>query len=185
VRAASTDDLKAILEARPSDIELAIEIPLDADEALLRAVADAGATAKLRMGGVTAESIPDPAAVVRSIKAVLDSGATLKLTAGLHHAIRGLYPLSSAEDAPRATMHGFLNVLLTIAVLRDGGTEPEAEALLIDSDRSAFTLSGDGIRWRERSWNEAQLSALRGTVKSFGSCSFTEPVEDLSTLAVA
>ena len=45
-----------------------------------------------------------------------DAGVPFKATAGLHHAIRGEYPLTYAKDSPRGEMFGYLNVFIAAAI---------------------------------------------------------------------
>ena len=96
-----------------------------------------------------------------------------KATAGLHHPIR------------TPAMHGFLNVF-TAAVFAWHGAE---RALLLDvieeRDPRAFAFWGDSMRWRAYTLSNAQIaSARREFAHSFGSCSFTEPVDDLRELGL-
>ena len=70
----------------------------------MAALAAAGAGAKLRCGGVTADTFPAPEQVARFIVAARDAGVPAKFTAGLHHPVRHF------SDDVRTEMHGFLNL---------------------------------------------------------------------------
>ena len=48
------------------------------------------------------------------------AGSPFKATAGLHHAVRGCYPLTYERDSQTATMHGFLNVSTAAAIVYSG-----------------------------------------------------------------
>ena len=104
----------------------------------------------------------------------------MKATAGLHHPVRSEYALTYREDSPRATMHGFLNVLLAAVFVRTGVALEELTELLEETSPAAFSFEADGVTWRYHRITNMQIRCARETsVVSFGSCSFTEPVQDL------
>lgn len=178
--------LRRILQALPRGTALFVEIPPDGDvEAMVAAVGAAGARAKIRSGGITADLFPPSTAVAQFLAACVRQGVAFKATAGLHHPIRARYRLTYEPDAPVGTMFGFLNVLLAAAFLRDGASEEEARAI-VECERAAdFRFDDGGVSWRERCVSTAQLRDVRGALAlSFGSCSFEEPVEDLRRLAL-
>jgi hypothetical protein len=56
--------------------------------------------------------------------------------------------------------------------------------LLDERDAAAFSATPSTLRWRGAVLDETQIDALRGRVAlSFGSCSFSEPIEELRKLA--
>ena len=181
----SADAIRRAAKTAQSDVTIFAEIPLDADiESLVAAVKAANIYAKLRTGGVTAESIPSPEAVLRFMRCCVSAEVPFKATAGLHHPIRAEYPLTYEPGAPLGLMHGFLNVFLTAGLLRSGLSDAEALELLDERDAAAFSATPSTLRWRGAVLDEAQIDALRGRVAlSFGSCSFSEPVEELRKLA--
>lgn len=127
-----------------------------------------GGRAKIRTGGVTAAAIPGVDKVLSFLLRCHELDLACKATAGLHHAIRGEYPLTYAPDAPHATMHGYLNLLLAATCLRAGGDAVEA--------RDILACEADGQLWPGR-WNTQQISAGRQFLVGFGSCSFQEPLQ--------
>ncbi len=181
VKPATVAEIDALRAAVPQDIELTVEVPLTPDPApLLAALARVHATAKIRTGGVTAEAIPTVADVARFLTGVAALRIPFKATAGLHHAIRGRYRLTYAPDSNEATMHGFVNVFAAAALARAGGSLDEVTSLLEETDSSVFRFGPAGLRWRDRQLSVAQLSDTREHfARSFGSCSFREPVQDL------
>ena len=182
-RAASADRIAEVARGIPTWAAGFVELPLEPDpEPLVAALAAAGLRAKVRTGGITADAIPPAALVVRFLAACIRHGVAFKATAGLHHPLRAEYPLTYEPGAPRAVMHGYLNVFLAAALLRAGGTEDDARRILEEQDSAAFTADATGVAWRTRRFDSAQLAAARGLALSFGSCSFTEPVADLATL---
>ena len=161
-----------------------IEVPIAEDPSpLVAAIARAGARAKVRTGGVTADAFPSAAHLARFLRACAAAGVPFKATAGLHHPLRAEYRLTYRPDSGTATMYGFLNVLLAAAWLREGLTEGEAVRLLEERDPGAIRMGPDAIEWRGRRLGREQLTRARETgIVSFGSCSFTEPIGDLDTL---
>jgi hypothetical protein len=136
------------------------------------AVREARAGAKIRCGGATAA--PSVEAVAEFVAACRDAGIRFKATAGLHHAIR-------AGDA-----HGFVN-LLAAAVFAHAGdlTADELVPLLAEEDPAAFTVDAGGLAIHGHRAGPAEIAAARAELfVAYGSCSFDEPVEDLTALGV-
>lgn len=184
-KASTPDEARAATNGFPSSLEVWIEIAADAAALpeLLATVREHGRGAKIRTGGVTADAFPPAGQVVRFFRACRDAGVTCKATAGLHHAWRGEYRLTYEPESPRATMHGFLNVFLAAALLHGGGPDADAIALLEDRERANFTADSDAITWRGHRFDDELLASTRRSLcRSFGSCSFTEPVQDLQEL---
>jgi hypothetical protein len=152
-------------------------LPRDLDE-----VQRKGCFAKLRTGGVTPEAIPDVQGVAAFIVACAERRLPFKVTAGLHHPIRALHALIYEPDAPRAAMHGFLNVFLAAAFAWHG--ERNIEPIVAETNANAFRFD-DRARWRDRSLDAAQIREARQQfVHSVGSCSFEEPVQHLEALGL-
>ena len=110
-RAASLETKKIVTAQRP----VYCEVPLDS-LAQLDVVKQGGCFAKIRTGGVKPEAIPAPSKVAAFITACAERRLPFKATAGLHHPVRGNYPLTYETSAPQAVMHGFLNVLMALGV---------------------------------------------------------------------
>jgi hypothetical protein len=150
---------------------------------LLRAIRDAGAFAKARTGGVTPDLFPSPGRLLAFLRAALGEGVRFKATAGLHHPLRGSYPLTYAPDAQRGVMFGYLNVLLATAVLRAGGSDEEGLAALVESDPNAISFGAEALAWGRFRFDAAELADLRTrTLGGFGSCSLREPVDELGRM---
>lgn len=145
----------------------------------------AGAFAKVRMGGVTPEAIPSVEQAADFLRGAAALRLPFKATAGLHHPIRSLRPLTYAPDGPRAVMHGFVNFFVAAAFAWHG---MEGEALievLREEDPRAFEFGDVWLRWRGRPLTTAQVEAARRDfAHSFGSCSFEEPVSGLRALGL-
>jgi hypothetical protein len=146
------------------------------DLALLPELKRRGLRAKIRTGGLTEDAFPSPDFVAEFIRACRAAGVAFKATAGLHHPLRCVKPLTYEPNAAVGTMHGFLNVFLAAAMTED------AEAILRETDPKAFTFDDDGANWRGRRVSLGELKAMREFAISFGSCSFEEPIQDLKEL---
>ena len=184
LKATTADQVDHTLTSLPKHLQVYVEIPVERDPAeLLAAIARHGGRAKVRTGGVTPDAFPATADLVRFLRACTAAGVPFKATAGLHHPLRARYRLTYAPDSPRGTMFGFLNLFLTAAFLRDGLSDADAARLLEEGDPRAFSFDGGGIVWRGR-WIEAGAirAAREQAIVSFGSCSFTEPIDDLASL---
>ncbi len=184
IRAQSSEEIMAIASEVRTGYEVYVEIPLDGDVAgLVRQIAAGGLRAKMRTGGVTADAFPLAEQIARFISACVAADIPFKATAGLHHARRGAYRLTYEPRAADVPMFGYLNVLGATALLYEGGTEAEAVQLLLEESPRALRVEEDGIGWRDQRLDSEALAAMRrdGMI-AFGSCSFTEPLEDVAEL---
>lgn len=155
----------------------------DALPALLESIRDHGVAAKLRTGGVVPDAFPSSRDVARFIVGCVATGVPFKATAGLHHAVRGDYPLTYASGSPRGLMFGYLNVVAAAAVAADGGGEEEVVSALERGDGTSIRFDAGTLHWSDMQLSERSLArARRDFVLSFGSCSFREPIEELASL---
>ncbi|MGO8983859.1 MAG: hypothetical protein ACLPHI_22455 [Terriglobales bacterium] len=138
---------------------------------------------KIRMGGETADKFPASEAVMEFLRFCVSAGLPFKATAGLHHPVRSIHRLTHEPDSASATMHGFLNLFLGAAFLRAGMDDALAFDVLNETLGTAFRFDEEGVWWREHRLSARELFlARRDFAISFGSCSFTEPVDDLRSL---
>ncbi|MCW2791088.1 MAG: hypothetical protein JWO76_186 [Nocardioides sp.] len=126
---------------------------------------------KFRTGGADPEQVPAPPDLARWIDAALDRETAFKCTAGLHHAVRHTGDNGFGEVADQ---HGFLNVLLATRRAFDGAGPDEVAATLDERDGAALAATA----------READLAGARRWFTSFGSCSVTEPLDDLIALGL-
>ncbi len=184
VKASSEKSVGEIIDLVPATLQTYIEVPVDPDPSnLIRSIAQGRRRAKVRTGGVTEEAFPRAPDLVRFLRAAVDNAVPFKATAGLHHPFRATYRLTYAENSPMGRMFGFLNLMLAVAFLRSGMDQAKVLEVLEDEDSTAFQADDSGINWRGRRVDIKALSdARRLGIVSFGSCSFTEPIEDLQTL---
>lgn len=191
MRVAAPGDIDDALDEIPEDLWPAFEVPADAvfggdPRGFIAALAGNDAAAKLRCGGVTADAFPAPADVARFVVACAQADVPFKATAGLHHPLRAEHRLTYDPTPPVGTMHGFLNVFVAAALVREDRID-EQLAIEILEDRSieSFVLDDDVCGWRSHTVDLIQLSRVRETFAlGYGSCSFTEPVDDLKSLGL-
>jgi hypothetical protein len=185
VRATTESKIENTVNALPPNLTAYFELPLDERlPDLVCALAIRGQRAKIRTGGVTPDAYPSSREIIRFIRTCLAANVPFKCTAGLHHPVRCFKPLTYEPDAPTGTMNGFLNMFLTTAFARYGFKPSVLEEILEDESAESFAFDESGIWWRnEHFLNNSQLERIRrSNIISFGSCSFTEPIEDLQDL---
>lgn len=170
--------------ARTAGLTLYCEVPLDADwqERTGRLVRSLQAAPphglKVRSGGLTPEAFSSCEQLAWALTAVRQAGVPVKCTAGLHHPIRHF------NTGVQARMHGFLNVFggAILASVHDL-SESRLADILADEDPADFAFDAAGLRWKDLFAPVEAITRLRSTIYlTFGSCSVSEPVEDLQSL---
>jgi hypothetical protein len=172
--AGSAQDLVQALAAS-NGITVSVELPRpgayvsDAWLAAVDEIAAAGFQAKFRTGGPEAAAHPTE----QELAVVLDAlvPRRFKLTAGLHRAVRNTQAGTGFEQ------HGFLNVMVAVHRLLSGSTVDEAAEVLARRD-------GRALAAEIGSWTDEDAAAVRRAFCGFGSCSITEPYEDLVELGL-
>jgi len=183
VKVASPGEVTKLATTIPVQLETYFEIPLANARECIAAIAACGRRAKIRTGGETADKVPAPEKVIEFIRLCAAANVAFKATAGLHHPLRSSHPFTYQPDSPHGIMHGFLNVFLAAAFLRMGMEPALALELLTEHSPQAFQFDSEVVCWREHRLAVSQIAAARDTFSvSFGSCSFTEPIEDLRSL---
>ncbi|HEY1975619.1 MAG TPA: hypothetical protein VGG89_03665 [Candidatus Baltobacteraceae bacterium] len=133
---------------------------------------------KLRCGGLDTAAFPSVETVAAFIAAAEEEELPFKATAGLHHPVRHL------DAATGFTMHGFLN-LLAAAAFASRCDESTLRAIVAEEDPSTFAFEDDAFAWRDLRCDIDRLRAVRkSSFVGYGSCSFKEPVDDLTALAL-
>lgn len=187
VKARSVDELEQRVRAAPPGVATYVEIPIAEDPTdLLAALGNLEARAKIRTGGITAEAIPLVRDVARFIRGASDQGVPFKATAGLHHPLRGDFALTYEPGSAIGTMYGFINVFAA-ALFADAGLELTGiEQLLMENDPSRLHFDERGVAWGGHHAALEDVERVRARVAiSFGSCSFTEPADELEILGVS
>lgn len=185
LRAASPGFIDEAIEAIPESLMAYFEIPLEGDlRGFVTALAGEHAAAKIRCGGVEAGMTPPVEAVARFIDTCAFADVRFKATAGLHHPVRAVHPLTYDPEPERSTMHGFLNVFVGAALRHARAIDLEGlTSVLRDESDQSFELREDVVRWKEEEIDAAQFARARERFAlAFGSCSFEEPIDDLKKL---
>ena len=135
---------------------------------------------KIRCGGLDAEAVPEPMAVAAAIATCRATSVPLKATQGLHHPFRHY-------DSELDTMaHGFLNLFAasTLAHAHDLPVTRLAE-IVAEVDPEAFAIENGRFAWRDLDTSANEVAAARERLlTTFGSCSFSEPRDDLYHLNI-
>jgi hypothetical protein len=183
-KVASVGEITILKLIKGLDIPIFVEVPLAEDvPSLLSEIAHMGLSAKIRTGGIIRDSFPSSHVVLQFLSACVKLKLSFKATAGLHHSVNGIYPLTYAPNCESAPMHGHLNLMLATAALAQFPESNEARMILQESDKTAFRFSDDGVRWKDLFLPIEILDKTRKELfQSFGSCSFTEPAYELSQL---
>jgi len=127
--------------------------------------------AKLRTGGLVTAAFPTDLELAIFVHACVEEGVPFRLTAGLHHAIRHRDERTGFEH------HGFLNVLLATAHALLGASVSRVADVVALRDPTEVLKGLDGT-------GEDIVVSARRQFMGFGSCSITEPVDDLVGLGL-
>jgi hypothetical protein len=161
-RGGPTEDLRAVF----------LEVPRDARRAEVLAVcASSGFRAKFRTGGTTADLYPDEVELAAAVHAAVAARVPFKATAGLHHAVRNTDPETGFEQ------HGFLNVLLAVDAALAGADPSDVQQVLADRDGFAVAAAVAAL-------DEVRVARVRDMFLSFGTCSVSDPVDELVELGL-
>lgn len=148
-----------------------LEVPRTGFDAALDLVAGSGwHGAKFRTGGVTADAFPTEAQLASFLVACASRGLAVKLTAGLHHAVR-------THTGEGFEAHGLLNVLVSTRVAQQGGAPDMVAAVLAER-------SPDVLIAFVQDWDNPTCIDVRRVFRSFGCCAVTDPLEELARLGL-
>ncbi len=127
--------------------------------------------AKLRTGGTTAAAVVPIEDLALFLRACTSSGVPFKLTAGLHHAVRGEDPVTGGIT------HGVLNVVAAVDALLRGAEDSAVKDLLSLTDPSGLVPAVTAIPDQGR-------RTVRQHWASFGCCGVADPLRELADLGV-
>jgi hypothetical protein len=132
---------------------------------------------KLRTGGVTVDAFPTSRQIASALVTQAMHRLPIKFTAGLHH------PIRQFRDEVKTKMHGFLNVLGAAVLAAEHQWDVDQTVMMLeDEDPRSFSFIDDFFAWHNWKIDTERLRDRRKFVRSFGSCSFDEPREDLRAL---
>ena len=168
---AQIGELLGVLDAAlPDGVTSYVEVPRDErGVAVLDTLAGSPHRAKFRTGGLVPQAHPSEAELAGLLTGAVTRGLTFKCTAGLHHAVR--------HTDGELEQHGFLNVLLATEAALRGASPEELAALLAQRDAAAVAGQVAGL-------GDERLAAARASFISFGTCSVTDPRDDLIRLGL-
>ncbi len=187
LKVSSPDDIARAARVPIAPAELFFEIATGAGASdMLAAVAAVGGRAKVRTGGVTADRFPSVHDLGRFLEACAAEEVAFKATAGLHHPVRSVHPMTADERSPAVMMHGFLNLFLAAVLAFGSGARGEAlESVLGEESSDAFVFDAVGVIVKGRRVACEEIASTRQSFAlSFGSCSFDEPASDLRALGI-
>ena len=185
-RAVSVGSVGASIGPLPGELRIFVELPLlDDPRDMLLEIRTAGAWAKMRTGGVTADAFPSAREIGRFIARAAELFVPFKATAGLHHPVCGDYPLTYEEDAPNAHMFGFLNIFVAAVFAQLHTHERVLAEIVSEEEPTAFRFGEYGLEWRGRTATARQITSARSSLGlAFGSCSFQEPLDGLRAIGL-
>ena len=183
-KAADIRSIDLLLKVFGGRFQTYLEIPADKHSvALIAAIARVGGRAKVRTGGIRPELFPSPAELAEFISSCAEQRVSFKATAGLHHALRSVHPLTYEPSSPSGTMHGFVNVIVASAFASAGADEETLKAILEEETIKSFNFEDGALSWRGRRIDSGRLREMRERFfLSFGSCSFREPISEMKAL---
>ncbi|MBC8066415.1 MAG: hypothetical protein H7Y17_16405 [Chlorobia bacterium] len=162
-----------------SEVEVYCELPWSpAMQESLGAIAEEDwLGAKARTGGLEPSAFPTSENLAVFIQQCIQLELDYKLTAGLHHPVRGF------RDEVGAKMHGFLNVLVasTMANSHDLTTKEVADILECEN-ADEIGVKGHEVRYGEWIADLEDIEDARSIFMGIGSCSIEEPLQDLRDL---
>jgi hypothetical protein len=185
IKLTNAREIQDAAQAFGGNYQLYFETPTDKWHPLLPATAGAGARAKIRTGGEVPSAIPDESRLLEFLRIASDRRLAFKATAGLHHPLRAMQRLTYKSDSPQAVVHGFLNVFCAAVLLwHEPARRQEAAWMLSERDADAITMD------EAMTWHNSGVTLSAEQIKdareqfciAFGSCSFTEPIDDLRNL---
>jgi hypothetical protein len=183
VKVATSEEVTRLSKIIPAELAAYFEVPLASAAECIAAISGCGRRAKIRTGGETADKFPTSEGVIKFIRLCAAANVPFKATAGLHHPIRSVHRFTYQPESASGIMHGFINLFLAAAFVRAGMDADVALELLEESSADAFHFDPDGVGWHEYRLSQSEIAAARRDFAvSFGSCSFTEPIEDLRSL---
>ena len=149
---------------------------------------------KLRCGGIVKEAFPSVEQVAAMIQTCVIIGIPMKFTAGLHHPIRHF-----AEEYDEF-MHGFINtfgagIFATTFPKPKNSQEKYKMFILLshmidDQNAENFSFNTNSMIWKVGDDRDTQFeidvekieNARKKGMISYGSCSFQDPIDDLTQL---
>jgi hypothetical protein len=153
-------------------IPVYVEIPIpQVTERHVHRLREAGLFLKLRTGGTTIDAFSTEAELARPIVFCAAERLKFKCTAGLHNAVR------HRDSETLFEHHGFLNITLATLTAAGTGSVATVRDVLSERDPSALAAQAHAL-------TAADVKVIRSLFGSFGTCSVTEPIDDLIAMGL-
>ncbi len=145
---------------------------------------------KLRTGGLQAGAFPSPESLFEFVWSCGLASKPYKFTAGLHHLATGEYPLTYIADSAKACMFGSTQLLLASAYLgkyfSQGSKQEDLQRFLkqMEPDQLGhWNWNHTSVEWDGVALTLQDLQQFRRVgCKGFGSCSYSEPIDEMTAL---
>jgi hypothetical protein len=184
LKAQTPEEITTAARLVPPGLRTFFEIPIAQSlSENIAAVSAVKMCAKIRTGGETATFFPSAESLVHFFAACIARNVPFKATAGLHHPVRSSHPFTYEPASPCGPMHGFLNVFLVASFMLYGMDASAAIECINEQSAGSFHFTDANVSWRNHTLSSAELQHARQSFcLGFGSCSFTEPLDDLRAL---
>ena len=183
LKAGDAARVEAQVSQFPSGMGVYVEFPPEKSGECLPVLKKLDLRAKIRTGGVTADAVPSSETIAGFLVACAREKIPFKATAGLHHPLRSMQKLTYEADSATAVMHGFVNVFVAATIAYQGAATDEVIEVLNEQSPAAFQWGKNMLKWRGYKLSAKQIEEARDKFAiGFGSCSFTDPVNDLKAL---
>ncbi|MGV9599226.1 hypothetical protein ACWDR1_21400 [Streptosporangium sandarakinum] len=166
------DGLTVELVEVPGGRAVALDIParqfVEVTAAQLPIEPPPGVGLKIRCGGLTAAAFPTPRELGAFITHCAERGIPFKATAGLHNAVRHFHPGLGTDR------HGFLNLVLGVCAAVEGH---DPVPVLSTTDVGELVRLAQAVP-------DVTAERARRLLVSYGSCSTSTPIDDLTALGL-
>ncbi|GAA3424416.1 hypothetical protein ACWDTT_10145 [Streptosporangium sandarakinum] len=166
------DGLTVELVEVPGGRAVALDIParqfVEVTAAQLPIDPPPGVGLKIRCGGLTAAAFPTPRELGAFITHCAERGIPFKATAGLHNAVRHFHPGLGTDR------HGFLNLVLGVCAAVEGR---DPVPVLTTTDVGELVRLAQAVP-------DGTAERARRLLVSYGSCSTSTPIDDLTALGL-
>ena len=135
---------------------------------------------KVRCGGPSIDLVPSVESLAKTIMYIADNKIPVKYTAGLHH------PILHFDPTLGGLVHGFLNVFMaSMLAYSNRSNYSLIESVLSDQDPSNFIFDKHSAGYKDKRIHVEDIQHIRQTyAHSFGTCSFDDPIMDLTSLGI-
>jgi len=193
LRVGDAEEIELAALHLPAGTTAFFEIAPEGAAELLTVVRRVKGYAKLRTGGVVENAFPAIERIEEFLSACAQLDVAFKATAGLHHPLRCVRPLTYEVNAQEGMMHGFLNLFTAAAIVWESAhaghtiRRGAVATCLADEERTNWHFDENGLTWTGddeplRISIEGLRSMRSEFALSFGSCSFEEPLTELREL---